>query len=695
MTTPYTTGQISLVNGEALVTGIGTGWATSLIIGGTIYVEADGGNALPIAEIASDTEITAAIVWTGPTGTYDYALDRDTAYGQQTVANAQALAEYIQRLNSTTLSAVAGVNAIADTLLLFTGPDTATTIPRSSLTEGGEYDVQVDNLAGRAAYDLRPGPTSTQRGYAVLVADIGDGRAAIYSKRSDAAADWTEAAPITGATGPAGSGVTPRGIYAPATVYAARDLVQFGGSTWIAKIETTGNAPPALPTTENTQWLLFARSGETGIVPRGAYNAGTTYSANDMVLDNGSSWLALQTTTGNAPPTLPTTSNAYWRLVAAKGSDGTGTGDVVGPASSVDNRFALFSGTSGKLLKDGGVTIGNAASRNVGTTSGTVAAGDDIRFSQGGSSQNEAIFALEIADLKGSRLGMKGGVADAFDDETGVDVKTNAVYDATNDWYVPSVSGGTTAGSTTTTGPNNLSRNYTAIDRVYSLPAGTVVQKLGVFSNFAATGKIKIALENSSANFSIVLDVVVNHPGTGWLDVALPTPFTVPATGTYRVGVYFPGSGNAVTTAAAPVSYIINDITGASVGGFTADAGASIGPYPTRYTYGQTAQNMTLQSVAYPLPSVPANGRLVLQTIEFDTAVANTDFVAEFSRDNGTTWTAGNLVLSPYLAVGNYKMYEAQPFSVAGQPSGSAMKWRARTLTNKNIAISGIVSQGA
>jgi hypothetical protein len=35
----------------------------------------------------------------------------------------------------------------------------------------------------------------------------------------------------------------------------------------------------------------------------------------------------------------------------------TGTGDVVGPSSVVDERIAVFDGTTGKLIKDGGVTI--------------------------------------------------------------------------------------------------------------------------------------------------------------------------------------------------------------------------------------------------------------------------------------------------------------------------------------------------
>lgn len=36
---------------------------------------------------------------------------------------------------------------------------------------------------------------------------------------------------------------------------------------------------------------------------------------------------------------------------------GSGSGDVVGPASSVDLRIAVFDGTTGELIQDGGKTI--------------------------------------------------------------------------------------------------------------------------------------------------------------------------------------------------------------------------------------------------------------------------------------------------------------------------------------------------
>lgn len=638
MTTPYTTGQISLVNGSAMVTGVGTGWATSLIKGGIVFVEADGGNSLPLLPDDSattnlhpitDTEMTAAIAWKGSTGTYDYALIRDTAYLQQLTANSQALANYTQRLNSTALSAVAGITPVAETLLLFTGEDTATTIALSSLINGADYDVQVNNIAGRAVYDSRPA------NFRVLVADIGDGRSAIYSKNSNTAADWSAPAIITGPPGP--DGVNPRGNYDPATAYVADDLVYSGGSTWIAKVSTTGNAPPVLPTTENT----------------------------------------------------------YWSLLAAKGTDGTGTGDVVGPASSVANRVAVFGGTSGKTIIDSGVILGNSASRNVGTTAGTVAAGDDARFSAGG--QNDAILALEIADLKGARLGMKGGVADAFDDETGVDVKTNATYDDANDWYKPTVSGqanqipamtAATTGAVTMSASSIFDANYAAWkagDRTTSTawvtPGNVTTGWLQVDFGSAVTITSYTILprastptqaptnwaikgSNDGSNFTTIA-TVTNY--TNWVD-GVSRSFDISSPGSYR---YYRLDATSVGSGANSVA--IGELTMLNSGVYA---------------------NMTLVSVAYPLASVPTTARMTLQTVEFDAATPNTDFVAEFSRDGGTTWTAANLTLSPYLVVGNYKMYEAQPFSVAGQPSGSSMKWRARTLTNKNIAMSGIVSQG-
>lgn len=76
------------------------------------------------------------------------------------------------------------------------------------------------------------------------------------------------------------------------------------------------------------------------------------------------------------------------------GAAGTGTGDVVGPASSTDNAIASFSGATGKLLKTSAVPT--AAALALGTIP---AATGDIRLSN-----NCNVFARNAANTTDLRL---------------------------------------------------------------------------------------------------------------------------------------------------------------------------------------------------------------------------------------------------------------------------------------------------
>lgn len=80
------------------------------------------------------------------------------------------------------------------------------------------------------------------------------------------------------------------------------------------------------------------------VAHKGAYAGGTTYYAGDRVLDQNSTWEALQTTTGNAPPTLPTTSNANWQLVAKQGEQGIQ--GIQGPAGTSNYTVVRVAATS-------------------------------------------------------------------------------------------------------------------------------------------------------------------------------------------------------------------------------------------------------------------------------------------------------------------------------------------------------------
>jgi|GEM_PF-4186067 len=154
MTAPYATGTITLTNGSNVITGTGTGWQTSLVVGGIVYPEAANGNAMPIVTVDTDTKITAATKWKGASGTYPYAIMRDTAYGQQTVANAQALAAQIQRLNNPMLAALAALSPVADKVVSF-GENAETALADLS-TFGKSLIASLNSSAAYGALGVIP-----------------------------------------------------------------------------------------------------------------------------------------------------------------------------------------------------------------------------------------------------------------------------------------------------------------------------------------------------------------------------------------------------------------------------------------------------------------------------------------------------------------------------------------------------------
>jgi hypothetical protein len=86
----------------------------------------------------------------------------------------------------------------------------------------------------------------------------------------------------------------------------------------------------------------------------GTYDAETIYSINDAVSYLGTSYIWINATpaSGHTPA-----DDTYWDILAAKGSGGAGSGDVVGPDGAVSGSIAVFDTESGKLLRDGGMLI--------------------------------------------------------------------------------------------------------------------------------------------------------------------------------------------------------------------------------------------------------------------------------------------------------------------------------------------------
>lgn len=333
-----TAGTASVVAGTKAVTGVGTFWSTDEIRSGDLFAS-DGYPGARIDTVNSDTSITLKDNWRGsslPAGSSYYIR-----YQPDGSRYAALLAGVRKILSLPNLTALSGLVGAAGRIPIFTGPGTMFTVDKLDLVTGVNADKKVATLAARAAFD------GEAEGFSVLVANIGDGRSAIYFKNSVTMGDWSLPAYLTGPNGSFQS----KGTYNNATAYVVGDVVLQNGSSWIARVNTTGNPPPALPASSNAQWFLLSAAGN-GFQSKGDYAAATAYLKDDVVLYNNSSWIALQSTTGNAPPALPAISNTFWLLIAAKGS-----GDVSGPATSVADNMASFSDVTGKQLKDSGVPI--------------------------------------------------------------------------------------------------------------------------------------------------------------------------------------------------------------------------------------------------------------------------------------------------------------------------------------------------
>lgn len=100
--------------------------------------------------------------------------------------------------------------------------------------------------------------------------------------------------------------------------------------------------------------------------------------------------------TGTSGPTISITADQIEVLVATPVS---GTGDVTGSSTSLDNQIARFDGTSGKIIQNSGITIADGASGTLsGTNSGDVTIGTANGLSLAGQ-------ALSLASADGAITG--------------------------------------------------------------------------------------------------------------------------------------------------------------------------------------------------------------------------------------------------------------------------------------------------
>ena len=195
----------------------------------------------------------------------------------------------------------------------------------------------------------------------------------------------------------------------------------------------------------------MAAIGRVLLIPKGDYSGSATYNMLDWVRDNGAAWVCkVDNTVGVAPPTLPSTYNANWQLIAA---DGTVSGSIAW--SSVNNKpfddvdttddFKIDStGGSNELqIKRGTFGTVRVVSDSSGspTTTDLEASGDAIIKFKGGS--NVTLSANDSANPKEITINSTGGGggASALNDLTDVTITSPSndqvlKYDGINSKWV-------------------------------------------------------------------------------------------------------------------------------------------------------------------------------------------------------------------------------------------------------------------
>ena len=344
-----------------------------------------------------------------------------------------------------------------------------------------------------------------------------------------------------------------------------------------------------------------------------------------------------------------------------------------------------------------GDTLTLVAGTGVTLTTSPAARSVTIAAEGGGSSNlDQAVLQLYLINAVNGALAagsFVNGAWDGFNAGSTLFSSVGATYDATGKyWSNPSLSGdmipaatGTVVGNFTSNAAlyDGNTRGTHLSGGSYSAPNGAVGKSGKAWPTAQTIGTVRIwdaTNYNINAGGPGTVTVKVYGSNTGY-DTGATLLATVSIANQVNAGY----QDVAVVGAAAYLWTWVTFGEGQTITGYISLSevqwfGVSV-----------SSPDMTLVSQALtPAPlTAPSKVGLQIWWKPVNAATLNTDFIAEASRDDGATWSAGALSDSGIDPVSGFNLVKAD-ISLTSQPTGTSLKYRLRTINSKSQQVKGV-----
>lgn len=297
-----------------------------------------------------------------------------------------------------------------------------------------------------------------------------------------------------------------------------------------------------------------------------------------------------------------------------------------------------------------------------------------------------------FGDIRRGVLLFATGFKAATDTLRGIVAGSSSNYDTTNAAASGYVLPTSSAGTVTTSGGNPPAQAASAgfvgagptyFNETAALPNSVTIQSIGMFADAACTLTMKIVKKNSSTSVDVVVSQAFSHPGGGWADCTLSSPYVVPGSGSYYVGAFFGSDPSIKYNSGQTFLKATTNITGS--GQTVTEQSGNVMSF--RATQVGTTNSMTLVTTLQTADSAVSNGRAQIEFDNTATPALNTDLTVEVTCNGETNWSAATLSLVTANGQGGRSV--AETADTACTP-GTSFAARIKTLNGKSVRIYGV-----